>query len=139
MTYDLGYEVPPMYTKVSTYVGDQLHWKTTVTLVSDKEDLLQLSFTSEADCFFYACEGVVYEALCRLRHHLKDRLENPIYHYHLKHGDDFWMICAHSRGEENQTMVPMTTRLDALYDLHIDYKTQALNQKHAQQEKIAKL
>uniref|UniRef100_A0A0E0A9K5 Uncharacterized protein n=1 Tax=Oryza glumipatula TaxID=40148 RepID=A0A0E0A9K5_9ORYZ len=42
------------------------------------------------------------------------------------------MICAHSRGEENQTMVHMTTRLDALYDLHIYYKTQAKIQKNAQ-------
>jgi hypothetical protein len=58
MTYDLGYEVPPKYTKVSTHVGDQLHCKTTVTLVSDKEDLPQLSFNGKANCFLYAREGV---------------------------------------------------------------------------------
>uniref|UniRef100_A0A0D3HTK1 Uncharacterized protein n=1 Tax=Oryza barthii TaxID=65489 RepID=A0A0D3HTK1_9ORYZ len=140
MTYDLGYEVPPKYTKVSTHVEDQLHCKTTVTLVFDKEDLPQPSFMGESDCFFYAREGVAYEALCRLRHHFKDRLENTIYHYHPKHGDGFWMNgCAHSRGEENQTIVHMTTMLDAIDDLHTDYKTQAMIQKHAQQEKIAKL
>ncbi|BAS85005.1 Os03g0573233 [Oryza sativa Japonica Group] len=33
----------------------------------------------------------------------------------------------------------MTTMLDAIDDLHTNYKTQAINQKHAQQEKIAKL
>uniref|UniRef100_A0A0E0GPW6 Uncharacterized protein n=1 Tax=Oryza nivara TaxID=4536 RepID=A0A0E0GPW6_ORYNI len=87
MTYDLGYEVPPKYAKVSTHVGDQLHCKTTVTLVSDKEDLPQLSFN----------------------------------------------------GEDNQTIVHMTTMLDAIDDLHTNYKTQAINQKHVQQEKIAKL
>uniref|UniRef100_A0A0E0G6M8 Uncharacterized protein n=1 Tax=Oryza nivara TaxID=4536 RepID=A0A0E0G6M8_ORYNI len=42
MSYDLGYEVPPKYTKVSTHVGDQLYCKTTITLVFDKEDLPQL-------------------------------------------------------------------------------------------------
>lgn len=36
-------------------------------------------------------------------------------------------------------IVHMTTMLDAIDDLHINYKTQAINQKHAQQEKIAKL
>ncbi len=140
MTYDPRYEVPPKYTKVSTHAGDQLHCKTTVTLVSDKEDLLQLSFTSEADCFFYAREGVVYEALCHLRHHFKDRLENFTYHYHPKHGDNFWLNgCTRTQGGDNQTIVHMTTMLDAIDDLHTNYKTQAINQKHAQQEEIAKL
>ena len=76
MTYDLGYEVPPKYTKVSTHVGDQLCCKTTVTLVSDKEDLPQLSFSGKANCFLYAREGVasqvvssmlVKESLMKLR------------------------------------------------------------------------
>ena len=57
MTYDLGYEVPPKYTKVSTHVGDQLHCKTTITLVFDKEDLPRLSFNGKANYFLYAREG----------------------------------------------------------------------------------
>ncbi len=140
MTYDLGYEVPPKYIKGSTQVGDQLHCKTTVTLVSDKEDLPQLSLNGKANCFLYAREGVIYEALCCSRQHFKDRLENDVYHYHLKHGNGFWLNgCAHTHGEESQAIVHMRTRLDALDDLHSDYKTQAIIQKHAQQDKIAKL
>nr|BAD23524.1 hypothetical protein [Oryza sativa Japonica Group]BAD23699.1 hypothetical protein [Oryza sativa Japonica Group] len=76
MTYDLGYEVPPKYTKVSSHVGDQLYCKTIVTLVFDKEDLPQLSFNAKANCFLYAREGVasqvvssmlVKESLMKLR------------------------------------------------------------------------
>uniref|UniRef100_A0A0E0LBZ5 Uncharacterized protein n=1 Tax=Oryza punctata TaxID=4537 RepID=A0A0E0LBZ5_ORYPU len=116
MVYDLGYEVPPKYTKVSTHVGNQSHYKATVTLVSDKEDLPQLSFSGE------------------------DHLNSTVYHCHLKHGDDFWMNgCANTWDEENQTIVHMRTMLPALDHLHSDYKTQAIIQKHAQQEKIARL
>jgi hypothetical protein len=93
----------------------------------------KLTFNGEADCFFYVHEGVAYEASCRLCHHFKDRLENTTFHYHPKHGDNFWMNgCAHSRGEENQTIVHVTTILDAIDDLHTDYKTQAMSQKYAQ-------
>jgi hypothetical protein len=78
--------------------------------------------------------------LCRRGRHFKNRLENFTYHYHLKHGDDFWLNgCTRTQGEDNQMIVHMTTMLDAIDDLHINYKTQAINQKHAQQEKIAKL
>ena len=78
--------------------------------------------------------------MCRRGRHFKNRLENFTYHYHPKHGDDFWLNgCTHTQGEDNQTIVHMTTMLDAVDDLHTNYKTQAINQKHAQQEKIAKL
>uniref|UniRef100_A0A0E0LIH7 Uncharacterized protein n=1 Tax=Oryza punctata TaxID=4537 RepID=A0A0E0LIH7_ORYPU len=140
MVYDLGYEVPPKYTKVSTHAGNQSHCKATVTLVSDKEDIPQLSFSGEADCFLYAQEEVAYEVLCCLHHHFKDRLNSTVYHYHPKHGDDFWMNgCANTWDEENQTIVHMRMMLHALDHLHSDYKTQAIIQKHAQQEKIARL
>uniref|UniRef100_A0A0E0JJC8 Uncharacterized protein n=1 Tax=Oryza punctata TaxID=4537 RepID=A0A0E0JJC8_ORYPU len=47
--------------------------------------------------------------------------------------------CANTWDEENQTIVHMRTMLHALDHLHSDYKTQAIIQKHAQQEKIARL
>uniref|UniRef100_A0A0E0LTH2 Uncharacterized protein n=1 Tax=Oryza punctata TaxID=4537 RepID=A0A0E0LTH2_ORYPU len=96
------------YTKVSTHVENQSHCKATVTLVLDKEDLPQLSFNGGADCFLYAQEEVAYEALCRLRHHFKDRLNSTVYHYHPKYGGDFWMNgCVNTWDEVSQTIVHM--------------------------------
>lgn len=106
---------------------NQYHYKATVTLVSDKEDLPQLSFNGEANCFLYAQEEVAYEALCHLRQLFKDRLKNTVYHYHHQHGDEFWMNgYANTWDEENQTIVHMRTMLHAPDHLHSDYKTQAM-------------
>uniref|UniRef100_A0A0E0M6B8 Uncharacterized protein n=1 Tax=Oryza punctata TaxID=4537 RepID=A0A0E0M6B8_ORYPU len=97
MVYDLGYEVPPKYTK--------------------KKLLMKHCAVSIIIC-----------------------LNSTVYHYHPKHGGDFWMNgCANTWDEENQTIVHMRTMLHALDHLHSDYKTQATIQKHAQQEKIARL